>query len=33
VRLKVEALFPDHEWEEFTELFWEKIQIWRETRA
>ncbi|MEM7166656.1 MAG: hypothetical protein AAF581_14405 [Planctomycetota bacterium] len=29
VRLKVEALFPEHEIEEFTELFWGRIQEWR----
>ena len=26
VRKKVEALYPEHEWDEFTELFWERIQ-------
>ena len=30
VRMKVQALFPDHEHDEFTELFWQKIQDWRE---
>ena len=29
VRKKVEALFPVHEHEQFTEYFWEKIQDWR----
>lgn len=29
VRLKVEALFPEHEREEFTEIFWQMIQLWR----
>jgi hypothetical protein len=29
VRLKVEALFPPHEHQPFTELFWERIQMWR----
>ncbi len=29
VRLKVEALFPAHEHERFTEHFWERIQMWR----
>ncbi len=29
VRLKVEALFPEHEREEFTEVFWQLIQLWR----
>jgi hypothetical protein len=29
VRDKVQALYPRHEVEEFTELFWERIQIWR----
>jgi len=26
---KVQALFPEHEWEAFTEHFWQKIQEWR----
>jgi len=30
VRQKVAALFPPHEVEEFTELFWSRIQLWRE---
>jgi hypothetical protein len=29
VREKVEALYPAHELEEFTELFWGRIQRWR----
>jgi hypothetical protein len=29
VRKKVIALFPEHEVEKFTELFWERIQLWR----
>jgi hypothetical protein len=29
VRLKVAALFPEHELERFTELFWSRIQDWR----
>ncbi len=29
VRLKVQALFPEHEHEEFTEHFWGLIQRWR----
>ncbi|MCA3012850.1 MAG: hypothetical protein INH41_10680 [Myxococcaceae bacterium] len=29
VRLKVAALFPAHEVEQFTELFWQRIQAWR----
>ncbi len=29
VRMKVQSLFPEHEWEEFTEHFWSKIQDWR----
>jgi hypothetical protein len=29
VRAKVEALFPEHEVETFTEHFWDKIQQWR----
>ena len=30
VRQKVTALFPPHENEKFTELFWKRIQDWRE---
>jgi len=34
VRLKVAALFPAHEVEPFTELFWQRIQKWRaDTKA
>jgi len=29
VRKKVAALFPAHEVEPFTELFWRRIQAWR----
>lgn len=29
VQKKVAALFPEHEVEEFTELFWQRIQAWR----
>ncbi|MDN4163724.1 hypothetical protein QWY29_20370, partial [Nocardioides sp. SOB72] len=29
VRQKVTALFPTHEVEQFTELFWGRIQRWR----
>ena len=28
VRGKVETLFPEHEVEEFTDLFWSRIQKW-----
>lgn len=30
VRQKVAAVFPAHEVDEFTELFWQRIQMWRE---
>jgi hypothetical protein len=30
VRQKVTALFPPHEVEEFTEFFWQRIQLWRQ---
>jgi hypothetical protein len=30
IRLKVAALFPAHEIEQFTEYFWQKIQEWRQ---
>ncbi len=33
MRLKVEALYPSHEVEEFTEHFWGLIQFWRRTEA
>ena len=33
VRHKVEALFPAHEVDEFTELFFSRIQRWRERDA
>ena len=29
IRQKVEALYPEHEIDEFTELFWNRIQDWR----
>ncbi len=31
VRKKVAALFPEHEVEKYTELFWDRIQLWRKT--
>jgi hypothetical protein len=33
VRQKVEAIFPKHEWDQFTEHFWSEIQIWRREDA
>lgn len=30
IRLKVEALFPAHEVAQFTQLFWDRVQQWRE---
>lgn len=30
VHQKVEVMYPDHEIEEFTEMFWQRIQDWRE---
>ena len=33
VRTKVVALFPEHEWDEFTEHFWNEIQEWRDVDA
>jgi hypothetical protein len=30
VRKKVTALFPPHEIDEFTELFWQRVQKWRD---
>jgi hypothetical protein len=29
VHKKVQAIFPRHEWDEFTDRFWEEIQRWR----
>ncbi|NNE10341.1 MAG: hypothetical protein HKN20_17405 [Gemmatimonadetes bacterium] len=29
VKAKVEAMYPEHEVDEFTDLFWERIQKWR----
>jgi len=33
VRRKVEAMYPPHEVGEFTELFWQRIQRWRDARG
>jgi hypothetical protein len=33
VRKKVEAKFPEHEWDRFTEHFWGLIQFWRKTES
>lgn len=33
IRLKVKALFPEHEVESFTEHFWDRIQRWRNDLA
>ncbi len=33
IRAKVAALFPAHEVEQFTELFWNRIQAWRDEPA
>jgi len=33
VRVKVQALYPAHEVERFTELFWSRIQRWREEES
>lgn len=33
IRLKVEALYPAHEIDAFTQLFWDRIQLWREHHA
>jgi hypothetical protein len=33
VKVKVEALFPRHEVEQFTDHFWGMIQFWRKTEA
>ncbi len=30
IRQKVQSLFPEHEHDEFTEYFWQRIQEWRE---
>jgi hypothetical protein len=33
IREKVEALYPTHEVDEFTELFWNRIQAWRKHQS
>ncbi len=33
VRAKVSAIYPPHEIEQFTELFWQRIQHWRATEG
>ncbi len=33
IREKVEALYPAHEHDEFTELFWTRIQYWRQRQG
>lgn len=33
IRNKVVALFPEHEVDEYTELFWNRIQQWRQDQA
>ena len=33
IHQKVEALYPEHEIEEFTELFWNRIQDWRNSNS
>jgi hypothetical protein len=33
IRKKVQALFPEHEWNQFTEHFWQKIQEWRDRES
>ncbi len=33
IRQKVTALFPTHEVDEFTEMFWQKIQRWRDAEG
>ena len=33
IREKVEALYPEHEHDEFTELFWKRIQYWRQQQG
>jgi len=30
IRQKVEALYPEHEVDQFTEMFWNRIQTWRD---
>ncbi len=30
IRRKVKALFPEHEWDEFTDHFWSEVQVWRD---
>lgn len=32
-RKKVEAMYPKDEWDEFTDLFWSRVQAWRSQEA
>jgi hypothetical protein len=32
IRAKVEAVFPENEWDEFSDHFWSRIQEWRQTQ-
>jgi hypothetical protein len=29
IRDKVASMYPEHEWDEFTEMFWSRVQLWR----
>ena len=33
IRQKVVAMYPEHEWDEFTDMFWSRVQAWREQAA
>jgi hypothetical protein len=33
IRQKVTSLYPEHEIDEYSELFWERIQKWRQEQA
>ncbi len=33
IRQKVQVMYPEHEWDAFTDLFWSRVQAWREQEA
>ena len=33
IQQKVESLYPEHEVDEFAQLFWQRIQTWRQESA
>ena len=33
IRDKVASMYPEHEWDEFTDKFWSRVQLWRENHT